>query len=66
MKSIDGQPNAILNGKYQRRTGLLLITDIGSTTTKALLLARGSDNEFRFVSMADVPTTVEKPDEDVC
>jgi uncharacterized protein (TIGR01319 family) len=66
MKSTDGSPAANENNIQQRSTGLLLITDIGSTTTKALLLTRGSDNKLRFVSMADVPTTVEKPDEDVC
>lgn len=66
MKSIDNSPDATLNDMHQRNTGMLLITDIGSTTTKALLLTRGSDNKLRFVSMADVPTTVEKPDEDVC
>ncbi|MCD4847163.1 MAG: glutamate mutase L [Candidatus Aegiribacteria sp.] len=66
MKSIDNPPDAVENDIPQRNTGLLLITDIGSTTTKALLLTRGSDNRLKFVSMADVPTTVEKPDEDVC
>ncbi len=65
MESIESLPAADLNIQ-QRKEGLLLITDIGSTTTKALLLSRGGDNKLRFVSMADVPTTVEKPDEDVC
>ena len=66
MKSIDSPSDAVGNHTHQRSTGLLLITDIGSTTTKALLLSRSEDNKLRFVSMADVPTTVEKPDEDVC
>jgi uncharacterized protein (TIGR01319 family) len=50
----------------KRKTGMLIITDVGSTTTKALLLQRTDDNSLRFVSSADVPTTVEKPFEDVC
>ena len=49
-----------------RKTGMLIITDVGSTTTKALLLQRSSDNSLRFAGSADVPTTVEKPFEDVC
>ena len=49
-----------------RKTGMLIITDVGSTTTKALLLQRTDDNGLRFVNSADVPTTVEKPFEDVC
>lgn len=66
MKSIDSTSDAVGNHMQQRSTGLLLITDIGSTTTKALLLSRDGDNKLKFASMADVPTTVEKPDEDVC
>lgn len=50
----------------RRKTGMLIITDVGSTTTKALLLQRTDDNSLRFVNSADVPTTVEKPFEDVC
>ncbi len=66
MKSTNSPLNETGNYMQQRSTGLLLITDIGSTTTKALLLTRDEDNKLRFVSMADVPTTVEKPEEDVC
>ncbi|NOQ21984.1 MAG: hypothetical protein GQ565_04950, partial [Candidatus Aegiribacteria sp.] len=50
----------------KRKTGMLIITDVGSTTTKALLLKRSDDNSLHFVDSADVPTTVEKPFEDVC
>jgi len=49
-----------------RNTGLLLVTDIGSTTTKGLLLQKNDDGQgYQFIAMADSPTTVEKPDEDV-
>jgi uncharacterized protein (TIGR01319 family) len=46
------------NGSY------VLLSDVGSTTTKVLLIDVG-DNA-RFVADAEIPTTVEKPDEDVC
>jgi uncharacterized protein (TIGR01319 family) len=49
-----------------RSTGMLIITDVGSTTTKALLLKRAENNTLHFVTSSDVPTTVEKPFEDVC
>lgn len=43
---------------------LVLVTDIGSTSTKALLLQIAGDS-FVPVESADEPTTVEKPHEDV-
>lgn len=43
---------------------MVLITDIGSTTTKGLLLKK-EKNKYVFAASADVPTTVEKPVEDV-
>ena len=43
----------------------IIITDIGSTTTKALLLVQDSHNEFNFEAIQNSPTTVEKPFEDV-
>ena len=42
----------------------IFITDIGSTTTKALLLSN-ENGKFTFKAELDVPTTVEKPNEDV-
>lgn len=42
----------------------LFITDIGSTTTKGLLLKK-ENNQFIFFHQADASTTVEKPHEDV-
>jgi uncharacterized protein (TIGR01319 family) len=41
-----------------------VVTDVGSTTTKALLLERQSDG-WRLVGRGESPTTVEAPDEDV-
>ncbi|MGE5653304.1 MAG: glutamate mutase L [Bacillota bacterium] len=43
---------------------LIIVTDVGSTTTKALLIA-GQGETYRLVAAADAPTTVEAPDEDV-
>ncbi len=54
------------NGGSGRKTGHLIITDVGSTTTKALLLSREEDGSLRIRASANVPTTVEKPFEDVC
>jgi len=42
----------------------IIITDIGSTTTKALLL-RKTQGSYKFVDYATAYTTVEKPYEDV-
>ena len=43
----------------------VLITDVGSTTTKAILLSRRGVGRV-FAGSAHFPTTVEKPTEDVC
>ncbi|UCH78365.1 MAG: glutamate mutase L, partial [Candidatus Coatesbacteria bacterium] len=42
----------------------ILLSDIGSTTTKVLLIDVG--DKSRFIADAEVPTTVEKPEENVC
>ncbi|OPL18041.1 MAG: hypothetical protein AVO35_07740 [Candidatus Aegiribacteria sp. MLS_C] len=52
--------------EYGRRTGYLIITDVGSTTTKAMLLRRGNGGRLEPAAESRVPTTVEKPFEDVC
>ena len=44
---------------------LLLVSDVGSTTTKLLLLEVGG-GEFKALGAVSVGTTVEKPSEDVC
>ncbi|MCD4829850.1 MAG: glutamate mutase L [Candidatus Cloacimonetes bacterium] len=50
--------------KHMQDTTTILITDIGSTTTKAVLLEK-SDAGFAIVDLHHAPTTVEKPHEDV-
>lgn len=42
----------------------ILLTDVGSTTTKGLVISRDKDS-WKFAGSLDVPTTVEKPAEDV-
>jgi len=43
----------------------ILITDVGSTTTKALLISRLVDGDYRLAGTAEAPTTVEWPHENV-
>jgi uncharacterized protein (TIGR01319 family) len=43
----------------------ILLTDVGSTTTKALLIAPDASGEYRLVAGAEAPTTVEAPYENV-
>ncbi len=47
-----------------RDPGVILATDVGSTTTKAVLVER-RDGRHRLVTQAVAPTTVESPLEDV-
>jgi uncharacterized protein (TIGR01319 family) len=42
----------------------ILVTDVGSTTTKARFFAK-KENAWRYVISGEAPTTVEKPYEDV-
>jgi len=42
----------------------ILAADVGSTTTKAILIERGTDG-FRLAARGEAPTTVEFPHEDV-
>ncbi len=44
---------------------LILATDCGSTTTKAILIERQPSGEYRLVVRGEAPTTVEAPFEDV-
>ncbi len=44
---------------------LILATDCGSTTTKAILIERQPSGEYRLVQRGEAPTTVEAPFEDV-
>ncbi|MBS1721373.1 MAG: glutamate mutase L [Armatimonadetes bacterium] len=43
----------------------IVATDCGSTTTKAILIERNAEGEYRLVARGEAPTTVEKPFEDV-
>ena len=43
----------------------IVATDCGSTTTKAILIERNPDGNYRLVARGEAPTTVEKPFEDV-
>lgn len=48
----------------KREIDVILATDCGSTTTKAILIKK-IDGEYRLVSRGEAPTTVEAPFEDV-
>ena len=44
---------------------VVVATDCGSTTTKAILIERGEDDVYRQTYRGEAPTTVEAPFEDV-
>lgn len=43
----------------------IVATDCGSTTTKAILIERNDQGQYRLVARGEAPTTVERPFEDV-
>ena len=43
----------------------MIATDCGSTTTKAILIEKNEQGEYRLRSRGEAPTTVEAPVEDV-
>lgn len=43
----------------------IVATDCGSTTTKAILIERNKNGDYRLVARGEAPTTVERPFEDV-
>jgi len=43
----------------------VVVTDCGSTTTKAILIMRQDDGSFRLAGRGEAPTTVEAPFDDV-
>ncbi|MBP8614189.1 MAG: glutamate mutase L [Firmicutes bacterium] len=51
-------------GVDERQVESILATDVGSTTTKAILIEKRGD-EYRLVTRGEMPTTVEEPWEDV-
>lgn len=55
----------VLLRKPKKQMKLILVTDVGSTTTKARLFERKKRGEWRYVESGETPTTVETPYEDV-
>jgi len=53
-----------VSANQNKNMGFILVTDVGSTTTKARLFSNKS-GEWRFVVAGESPTTVESPYEDV-
>lgn len=49
----------------KKQMNYILVTDVGSTTTKARLFKRMENGEWRYVVSGEAPTTVEDPYEDV-
>lgn len=43
----------------------IVATDCGSTTTKAIMIERNAEGQYRLVARGEAPTTVERPFEDV-
>jgi len=50
--------------RYHMQNKGIIITDVGSTTTKALLIAKTQD-KYQIIDYETSPTTVEKPNENV-
>ncbi|MCD4651596.1 MAG: glutamate mutase L [Candidatus Cloacimonetes bacterium] len=63
-ENIQNMPIGMKRGDLMIEKKHIVITDIGSTTTKALLLSKKED-KFEPVAVKHAPTTVEKPSEDV-
>ncbi len=57
-------PQAWRDGEDVAADGAYVVTDCGSTTTKAVLFVR-RDGRYRLAGRAESPTTVESPVEDV-
>jgi uncharacterized protein (TIGR01319 family) len=54
-----------LNARTPEHPASILATDCGSTTTKAILIERQPDGQYRLVVRGEAPTTVEAPFDDV-
>jgi len=63
-ENISRVPFWVKRQKFMNQAKNILITDIGSTTTKAVLLAK-KQGVYKIVGLNDASTTVEKPHEDV-
>ena len=53
------------SGHRPEKLDVVIATDCGSTTTKAILIERGEDGSYRQTFRGEAPTTVETPFEDV-
>lgn len=53
------------SGRPKEEMEYILVTDVGSTTTKARFFKRMENDVWRFVAAGEAPTTVETPYEDV-
>ena len=63
-ENISKKPYWLKRGEIMQFKDKIVITDVGSTTTKALLLKK-VNSDFKITAIADTPTTVEKPFENV-
>ena len=61
---LDKDKEAGGNRMEERKVESILATDVGSTTTKAILIEKRGD-EYRLVTRGEMPTTVEAPWENV-
>jgi uncharacterized protein (TIGR01319 family) len=64
LAKLHGEDRKLSQTKAPEEFDIALVTDVGSTTTKARLFKK-KGNEHRFVSSGEAPTTVEAPYEDV-
>lgn len=64
LENVANIPHWADNDKLLDNKRYIIITDIGSTTTKAVLLNR-EDGDYKILSISNAGTTVEKPNEDV-
>ena len=58
-------PSFIYNKFMGLKIERIVATDCGSTTTKAILIEKNRQEEYRLAARGEAPTTVEKPFEDV-
>ena len=64
-ENISEIPFWVQREKAMKSKNYILITDVGSTTTKAVLLEKKESGTFEIAGLQNAPTTVEKPVEDV-
>ena len=64
-ENISEIPFWVQREKAMKSKNFILITDVGSTTTKAVLLQKNPSGKFEIIGLQNAATTVEKPVEDV-